>query len=85
MRQETTSGNLTDGYHWEMILCGLMFLLVLWMETLSIFLLVFPLKFVYKNALEYSDSVLPMDKAQIVLSYRKVEISPSVAKFRWIG
>ena len=46
------------------------------------FLLVFPLKFVYKNALQYSDSRLPKNRAQVVLSYRKVEISPSMAKFR---
>ena len=59
-----------------MILYGLHFLYVLWIDALNIFILiVFPLMLVYKKALEHSDSFLPLGRGQLFLLYGKMYVS----------
>lgn len=45
-------------------------------------LIVFPLIFVYKNLLEYCDSILLLGIGQICLLDRKTEMFPTMAKFQ---
>ena len=79
---------LSGGSCWDMIFYGFQFLQVLWIEALKVFILiVFPLMFVYKKALEYRDTILLMGGGQICLLHRKIERSPSNGKGagRYVG